>query len=119
MPHLVTEKGAGRVRVDGKDLPAGTPLDASKWPTRSTFENLGYIRFVTEDEYEGAKALQEAKDEAERKARNPFASLPDAAQKSLAAAEIITVEQAKALGKDELVKLDGIGEKTADAILGL
>lgn len=117
--HLVTEKGAGRVRVDGKDLPVGTPLDASKWPTRSTFENLGYIRFVTEDEYEGAKALQEAKEEAEAKATSPFSDFSEAVQKSLEAAGIKTVEQVKALGKDELVKLKGIGDVTADELLAL
>lgn len=117
--HLVTEKGAGRVRVGGRDLPAGSPVDASKWPTRSTYEANGYIRFVTQDEYDGAIALQKAKADAEAKARNPFADFPEAVQKSLADAGVKTAEEAKLLGLEGLVALEGIGKSTAEKILAL
>lgn len=50
---------------------------------------------------------------------DPFASLSESMQKSLADAGITTVEQAKALGKDGLVALPNIGEKTATDILAL
>jgi hypothetical protein len=112
MPHLVTKSGAGRVRVGGEDLPEGAPLDASKWSTRRTLEARGYIRYVTDEEYEGALALRAAKE-------NPFNDLTPAVRRSLEGAGITTVEQAKELGRDGLIALDGIGEASADKILAL
>lgn len=50
---------------------------------------------------------------------SPFASLSESVQKSLADAGITTVEQAKAKGEAELIKLPNIGEKTANDILAL
>lgn len=52
-------------------------------------------------------------------ADSPFAELSPAVQKSLAEAGITTLEQAKALGRDGLIALDGIGEVSADKILAL
>lgn len=48
-----------------------------------------------------------------------FADLSPAVQKSLADAGITTLEQAKALGRDGLIELDGIGEVSAKLILDL
>jgi hypothetical protein len=53
------------------------------------------------------------------KPTSPFASLPAATQKALETAGITTVEGAKALGKDGLVALEGIGDKGAEAVLAL
>lgn len=50
---------------------------------------------------------------------SPFAELSPAVQKALETAGITTLEQAKALGRDGLTALDGIGEVSADKILAL
>ncbi len=65
------------------------------------------------------KPPQEALEPPSVTPENPFASLSDAAQKSLEGAGIATVEQAKVLGREGLLQLDGIGEKTAEQILAL
>lgn len=50
---------------------------------------------------------------------SPFTSLSESVQTSLKEAGITTVEQARALGKDKLITLEGIGDKTAESILAL
>lgn len=59
------------------------------------------------------------KAKAEKKPDGPFTGLSPAAQKSLAEAGIKTVAEAKTKGREELIKLDNIGEATASSILDM
>lgn len=62
--------------------------------------------------------VEEAKPEVPQRT-GPFASLSEAAEKSLIAEGLTTVALAQAKGKDELIKLKNIGAATADAIMAL
>ena len=54
----------------------------------------------------------------ERAAGEPAGALPDGfpGQRALAAAGVATYEQARTLTREQLTELDGVGERTADAI---
>lgn len=60
-----------------------------------------------------------AHEEAEGGDASPFASLSESVQASLKDAGITTLEKAKVLGLEGLVKLDNIGDVTAKSILAL
>jgi hypothetical protein len=65
-----------------------------------------------------AERIRGAAVEADRAAGEPKGALPDGfpGQRALAAAGVATYEGARALTRAELIELDGVGERTADAI---
>lgn len=91
-------------KVDPNGNEVGTELAADPAP-----KDEGNPQEVWEDTEQVAEPIEPS----------PFASLSEAVQKSLADAGITTLEQAKALKKEGLVALEGIGDVTADKILAL
>ena len=113
--YLVTEKGRNKIKHGEDYLLPGDVAPAEKWPTRNRLVSRGWLRQVTQEEYDGALALREA----QQQPTTPFADFSDAVQKSLAEAGIKTVKDVKVKTETELVALDGIGEATAKKLLAL
>lgn len=65
-----------------------------------------------------AGRIRAAAEADERAAGEPTGALPEGfpGQRALAAAGVATFEQARTLTRAQLIELDGVGERTADAI---